>query len=262
VGIYVEPHESLGESNPNVRIERNVSMKRYISLAVTIVCAVLLSTVWIVSRAVDANEGTKRPASQSSFEVLSMSRANGSLVISVRPLVAGLELMTDPVLVSGGEKTTGTAVAGDANTIKMTFDGIGDQAQPTVLVLPSVSEPVIADASMALHGGSSDFAGPDDSRFRVVEERIDSEAGVVEILYERISPNAPAISMAAIRADAREIYASGIGATFDLQNEPVRGILQFPLEAESLLESDDAVLEVSEFRRTIEVQIPLNVSDA
>ena len=210
--------------------------------------------------ATDATDADSRTTISQAFNVMSVDRTEGVVQVDVASEETGIEFMTVPELEVGNQVYPGTwTTIDEAGLLRFMFDVPDTVDGEATVVVRSASQPVSDTATVAL--GQIEMTGPDGARYQIVGQELDLSENVVDIEYVIDTEGAPAISLASLTLAGNEIYAAAVGTSFDLEDRPYRGDLQFRIqpgwESSGL---GGAVLNVFEFRRTVEVRLPVDIA--
>jgi hypothetical protein len=198
----------------------------------------------------------------SPFIVESVSLQEGRLQVSIVPTQMGVELAARPVLLTEDGTHTGNVSAGGDGTLVIVFDRVTQIGYGTAIELPAVSVP--SDSDFASSFDSMALTSSDGHEYRITRiERVvpeddnhapnAKEPGLLNVHYEPMSGGAPAVTQASISNGLSVIRALGTGTAYSPTWGVSRGVINFPLEAESLLNSGDAMIRVAQVR-TVQTQ--------
>lgn len=210
--------------------------------------AVLFSSVAFGSKA----SGTDEP-----FVVEEVAIEEGSLQIILIPNRYGVELADAPVMTTALGQHKATNVAIQDGKVVLTFDQVTELRMVGMLYLGAISVPV--DRTTEAPVAAKQFGGPNEYQYQVVDvehvvlefDQPDGSKEVEAVIHLRYQPadtSAPAVSGAIITHGSAMYRAVGFGSTYSESWELTQGVIRFPVEASDLLNSDDAVLHLQQFR--------------
>ena len=123
------------------------------------------------------------------------------------------------------------------------------------LDLPAISIEYLA--SISVDPNAETFIGPRDATYKFTYRGSNDDS--LRIEYKPDVPSSPSISHAKIQAEDVEIHTIQSGGKFDSMNRFIFGRLVFPIEAQKLMQRDDAELVITQYSEIVRDSVAMPV---